>query len=249
MQRTLLALLLVRAGEFVSVNRLVDELWAGEPPETARASLQNCVCQLRKRLGADVLSTAGEGYRVNVEPEQIDIVLFRRAVAAGRVAATTRSRAVTLRKALALWRGRALEDISQIPALELEASLLQEQRTSALEDAIDTELQLGYDAELVPELERLIADEPYRERLRAQLVLALYHSGRQQGALEALRETRRILLSELGLEPSPPLRELERAILNQAPELAPSGSRAAARHHPRPRRSAPRRRSRIIANV
>jgi len=249
MPRTLLALLLVRAGELVSTNWLVDELWPDEPPESARASLQNFVCRLRKVLGADVLLTSVEGYRLNVRLEQIDTVLFRRAVAAGRALAAPRSRAARLRTGLALWRGRALEGVSRTPALELEASLLQEQRTSALEDAIDAELQLGYDVELVPELERLIADEPYRERLRAQLGLALYRSGRQQGALDALRQARRTLLCELGLEPSPPLRDLERAILDQAPELAPLGPRAIAYHHPRPPRSVRRSRSRTAANA
>jgi DNA-binding SARP family transcriptional activator len=231
MPRTLLALLLVCAGEFVLSDWLVDELWTDEPPETARASLQNFVCQLRKVLGADVVLTGVQGYRLNVQPEQIDTVRFRQAAAAGRALAAPRSCAARLRAGLELWRGRAFEDVVRTPALELEASLLHEQRTSALEDAIDAELQLGYDADLVAELERLIADEPYRERLRAQLALALYRSGRQQEALDGLRQARRTLRCELGLEPSPPLRELERAILAQAPELASPRRRPLAYHH------------------
>lgn len=237
MPQTLLALLLVRAGELVSTDWLLNELWPVEPPESARASLQNFVCRLRKVLGADVVLTGVVGYRANVQPEQIDTVLFRRAVEAGRRQTSASSRAVALRAGLALWQGRPFEGLLRTPALELEASLLDELRTSALEDAIDAELQLGYDAELVPELESLIASEPYRERLRAQLVLALYRSGRQQGALDALKQTRRTLLCELGLELSPPLRDLERAILNQAPELVPPGTPSAAQHHPRLPRS------------
>jgi DNA-binding SARP family transcriptional activator len=249
MPRTLLALLLIRTGELVPTDWLVDELWPDEPPESARASLQNFVCRLRKVLGADVLLTGVGGYRVNVRPEQIDAFLFRRAVAAGCTSESPRSRAARLRKGLAFWRGGAFEGVSRTPALELDAALLHEQRTSALEDAIEAELQLGYAAELVPELERLIVDEPYRERLRALLVLALYRSGRQQGALDALRQARRKLLSELGLEPSPPLRDLERAILDHAPELALPRPRATAYRHPCRRPSARRLSSRTAAHA
>lgn len=216
----MLALLLARIGEFVAVDWLIHELWAGEPPRTARASLQNSVCQLRKVLGANALLTGNESYALNVEPERLDIEQFRLIVCRSRLAATAESRAQMLRAALALWRGPAFVDVANTPSLAFEASLLDELRISALEDVIDAELKLGYATEVVPELEQLIADEPYRERLRAQLMLALYRTGRQLRALEVFKEARETLLLGLGLEPSPSLRQLERAILNHDPLLA-----------------------------
>ena len=157
MQRTLLALLLVRAGDFTSVDSLIDELWASDPPAAARASLHNSVCQLRKTLGAETLATGSDGYRLEVDIESIDLFRFRQGVAKAQTAMTLRCRARRLRDALESWRGPAFADIRRTPSLELEASLLDELRISTLEDAIDAELQLGYDAQLVPELERLIA--------------------------------------------------------------------------------------------
>lgn len=226
-QRILLALLLVQPGRRVSTGQLIDELWVGDPPQAARASLQNSVCQLRKALGPDLLLTGVDGYWLDINAEQVDVGRFRRIVADARAAASIRCRARKLRDALALWRGPAYADIRQTRSLEFEASLLTELRTSALEDAIDAELELGCAAALVPELERLIDAEPYRERPRAQLMLALYRSGRQLGALEAFKEARQTLVSSVGLEPSPPLRALERAILNHDPRLrlAPSSRR------------------------
>lgn len=219
-QRTLLALLLARAGEFVSIDWLMDELWAGQPPHTARASLQNGVCQLRKALGPAALLTGDESYALTVALDQVDSEQFRLAVSEARVAASAEVRARMLRDALGLWRGPAFADISKTPWLAFEASLLNELRISTIEYAIEAELEIGCDAELVPELERLIAEDPYRERLRAQLMLALYRAGRQPKALEVFKETRETLRSELGLEPSPPLRELERGILTHDPALA-----------------------------
>lgn len=236
MQRTLLALLLVRAGDFTSVDSLIDELWASDPPAAARASLHNSVCQLRKTLGAETLATGSDGYRLEVDIESIDLFRFRQGVAKAQTAMTLRCRARRLRDALESWRGPAFADIRRTPSLELEASLLDELRISTLENAIDAELQLGYDAQLVPELERLIASEPYRERPRAQLMLALYRSGRQRQALQTFKKTRHTLLSDLGLEPSPPLRKLEQAILNHDPALAAHQSCHARQLNPRFRR-------------
>jgi DNA-binding SARP family transcriptional activator len=239
-QRTLLALLLVRAGEFVSTDWLIDDLWDGRPPETARASLQNSICQLRKALGTPALLTRPDGYALDAEPEETDFGRFRRILTDARAAATPRSRGRKLRDALALWRGPALADVTKTPSLEFEVSLLNDLRVSALEGAIDAELELGRGADLVPELERLIASEPYRERLRAQLMIALYRAGCQSRALEVFKETHETLVSELGLDPSPALHELERAILNHDPALAARrllrGS--AAREKPKAARSA-----------
>jgi DNA-binding SARP family transcriptional activator len=218
-QRTFLSLLLLRGGEFVSIDWLSDELWAGEPPHAARASLQNSVCQLRKHLGPTALLTGTESYALDVDLGRLDSEQFRLAVSDSRRAAAPESRARMLRSALALWRGPAFADITKTRSLSFEASLLNELRVSAVEDAIDAELQLGRGAALVPELEQLIADEPYRERLRAQLMLALYRAGRQSTALEVFRAAQQTLLVELGLEPSPALRQLERAILNHEPDL------------------------------
>jgi DNA-binding SARP family transcriptional activator len=220
-ERTLFALLLMRAGDAVSSDRLIDELWAGEPPDTARASLQNSICRLRKVVGTAAVVTRPDGYRLDADLEQTDVGRFRRLVTDAYATAAPQWRAWKLRDALALWRGPALAGIRQTPSLEFEVSLLQELRVSALENAIDAELELGRSTELVPELESLIASEPYRERLRALLMIALYRAGRQPRALEVFRETRETLLSELGLEPSPPLHDLQRAILNHEPALAP----------------------------
>jgi len=230
--RTLLALLLLRQGVVVSADRLVEELWAGRPPATARASLQNCVSQLRKALGADVVVTRAAGYVLDVRPEQTDVGCFERLIADARAAATVEERAARLREGLALWRGPALADVTAGASLEVEAACLEELRVSALEEVIDAELELGCGAELVSELEQLIAKEPFRERPRAQLMLALYRAGRQRDALEAYQQARRMLVDELGLEPSGPLRELEQAILRQdaildraTPAIPPAQSR------------------------
>lgn len=189
---------------------------------SARASLQNSICELRRALGAGALLSCAAGYALDIQTEQLDAGRFRRILSNARAAMVNASRARRLRQALALWRGPALADVCKTPSLEFESSLLNELRVSTLEDAFDAELELGRDAELVPELERLIASEPYRERLRAQLMLALYRSGCQLRALEAFKEARRTLRSEVGLEPSPGLRELQLAILNHEPDLAPS---------------------------
>jgi DNA-binding SARP family transcriptional activator len=214
-QQELLALLLMRRGETVSTDWLLENLWAGAPPAEARASLQNYVSQLRKALGPDVLVTRAPGYVLAVKPEQTDVGRFERLVEEGCAAERPAERAAKLREGLALWRGSALTEAPQSAFAEVEAARLEELRVEAFEDAIDAELALGAGAGLVSELEQMVAQEPFRERLRAQLMLALYRSGRQAAALEAFQRARATLAEELGLEPSPALRGLERAILNQ----------------------------------
>jgi DNA-binding SARP family transcriptional activator len=217
--RALLALLLLRGDESVAADVLIEELWGAKPPKTARDALHNYVSQLRKELGEDMIETRGGGYAVNVEPEQVDLARFERLVAAAREADTAEERAATLREALALWRGPALADLAYEPFAAAEAGRLEELRLAAHEDLIEAELERGRHADLVPELEALVAQHPFRERLRGQLMLALYRAGRQADALEAYRDVRRTLVEELGLEPAAQLRELEQAMLRQDPSL------------------------------
>jgi DNA-binding SARP family transcriptional activator len=219
-QRALLALLLLRVNEVVSSDRLLEELWGEDQPESGIAALQVRVSQLRKTLGrvGERLETRPSGYLLRVEPGELDLERFCRLVelAAG---AEPGPAAEALREALALWRGPALADLVYEPFAQAAVGRLEELRLSALERRIDNDLALGRHADLVAELEALVAEEPWRERLRAQLMLALYRCGRQADALEAYQATRRPLVEQLGLEPSPALRELQRAVLRQDPAL------------------------------
>ncbi len=217
--RALLAALLLHAPEPVSPDRLIEELWGESPPRTARDALQNYVSLLRKALGADVLVTREAGYVLDVAPDQIDLGRFERLCAEARAAADVAERAGSLREALGLWRGPPLADIAYEPFAALEIARLEELRLAAREELIDAELELGRHADLVPELELLVQEHPFDERLRGQLMLALYRAGRQAEALEAYQEARRELDEELGLEPGTPLRELEQAILRHDPAL------------------------------
>src|SRR5438093_2645956 len=189
-------------------ERRSDELWGEKPPETAANALQVHVSQLRKALGSDVVRRRPPGYELAVEPEAVDLVRFERSVADARTAEPAAA-ARLLREALDLWRGDP----------EVDRARLDELRLSALEARIDADLALGKHGELVAELEALVAEHPLREHLRAQLMLALYRDGRQADALEVYRATRAALVDELGIEPSPALQKLERAILDQEPEL------------------------------
>ena len=224
-QRALLALLLLRAGEVVSTDELIEELWAGKPPATAKDALQNYVSQLRKALGPEVIVTRDPGYVLEATAEQTDLGRFERLVAEAR-AEDANARAAKLREALGLWRGPPLADLAYESFTGLEVARLEELRASAQADLVDAELELGRHAELVAELETTIAERPFDERPRAQLMLALYRAGRQADALEAYHQARRTLDEELGLEPGAQLRELEQAILRQdtaleAPLAAP----------------------------
>ena len=217
-QRALLALLLLHANEVVSTDRLVDGLWGSSPPKTATTSLQNTVSQLRKLLGADVLETKPPGYVLRVGDDQFDLSRFERLVAAARGADPGR-RAALLRDALDLWRGDPLPELAFEPFADAEIRRLEELRLIVVEQRIEAELELGHHAELVPELERLVQRHPLRERLRGQLMLALYRAGRQADALVAYGDARRALVDELGIEPSPALQQLHAAILRQEARL------------------------------
>jgi DNA-binding SARP family transcriptional activator len=217
-QRALLAQLLIRPGEAVSTDRLIDELWGDQPPRTAATSLQNFVSQLRKLLGPELLVTQPPGYALRVEADQIDAVRFERMLAAARQGAPV-ERAEKISAALSLWRGAPLADFAFDAFAENEVRRLEELRLTALEERIDAELELGRHRELVAELETLVAANPLRERLRCQLMLALYRSGRQAEALEAYQQTRRALVEELGIDPGPELQRLHASILRQEAPL------------------------------
>ena len=222
-QRALLAILLLDAGRVVSTDRLIDLLWAESPPPTAAASLQNFVSQLRKTLGADMLRTTPPGYRLEIAPEQLDLECFRQLVEKAK-SLPAEERAAELRVALGLWRGPALADLAFEPFADSEASRLEEVRLAALEDRIDADLECGRYAEVVGELESLVREHPLRERFQGQLMIALYRAGRQAEALAVYQHTRRLLVEELGIEPSSALRQLHGAILRQDAALEGNGS-------------------------
>ena len=219
-QRALLALLLTRANEVVSADRLIDELWEAQPPRTATNSLQYHVSQLRKALApSGAILTRDPGYMIRVGPDELDLLRFERLLAEARDAAPAAA-ARLLREALALWRGPALADLGEESFARAEVLRLEAVRLEALERRVEADLALGRADELVAELESLVREHPLRERLRAALMRALYASGRQAEALDVYRETRRLLVAELGIEPGPALQELEKAILRQDPALA-----------------------------
>jgi DNA-binding SARP family transcriptional activator len=213
-QRAVLALLVTRPNEVVSTDRLIDELWGADPPKKALNTVQYYVSQLRKTLGADRIVTRPPGYLIRVEPEELDLARFERLAEEGG--------ADRFREALELWRGPALADLAYESFAREEAARLEELRLAVQERRADAELEAGRGPELVPELERLIAEHPLRERLRGQLMLALYRSGRQADALSAYQAARSTLVEELGIEPGPALQELERAMLRQDPGLEPA---------------------------
>jgi predicted ATPase/DNA-binding SARP family transcriptional activator len=235
LRRSLVALLVLHVGETVSSDRLIEELWPAYDPG-ARARLQVYVSQLRKIFDRDgeALETRPGGYALVVEPDAVDALRFERLAAVGRemLASGEPERAArTLSEALALWRGSPLGDLAYEPFAAAAVARLEELRLGAVEDRIDAELALGRHGELVAELERLVAEQPLRERLRGQLMLALYRSGRQADALSAFREARRVLREELGLEPGPELQELQQAILRQDAALRVEAAEIRARRH------------------
>jgi DNA-binding SARP family transcriptional activator len=219
-QRALLALLLTRANEVVSTDRLIDDLWGAHTPSTAANALQYHVSRLRKALApTEVILTQEPGYLIRVGPDELDLLRFERLVEEARHAPTEVA-AQLLRTALDLWRGPALADVVNEPSVQAEILRLEELRLGALERRVEADLALGRHVELVGELEVLVREHPLHERLRGQLMLALYGSGRQADALDVYRQTRHLLVDELGVEPSPSLQELERAILQHDPELS-----------------------------
>jgi DNA-binding SARP family transcriptional activator len=226
-QRTLLAILALQANQVVSRDQLVDALWGDNPPSTAHKALQNAVSQLRRAFGPagdGVVRTQAPGYVLELPSDALDSRRFEQLAAEGRQETEEHPdhAAELLREALALWRGEPLSDFAYAPFAQPAISRLEQLRLAATEDRIDADLSLGRHDEVVPELETLVASHPLDERLRGQLMLALYRSGRQAEALETYRSGRRALREELGLEPGTALRQLEHAILTQDPALGPS---------------------------
>ena len=223
-QRALLVLLVLHANEAVSTDRLIDQLWGESRSTSATKVLQNYVSRLRRLLGDGILITRPHGYELRVEPGELDADRFDDLVADGRralAAGDPERAAAVLTEALALWRGPPLADFAYEPFASADIERLDGRRLAALTERIDADLQLGRHDALIGELETLVARYPLQERLRGQLMLALYRSGRQADALRVYKETRRVLVDELGIEPSEELRQLEHAILIHDPSLEP----------------------------
>jgi DNA-binding SARP family transcriptional activator/tetratricopeptide (TPR) repeat protein len=239
-QRALLALVLCHANRVVSRDQLVDELLGDQLAESAERMLRVQISRLRKAVaggGPPRVLARPPGYLLRVEPGELDLDVFEQRVAAGRDALGRGDpgRAVLLRGAESLWRGRPLADLEFEPFARFEIQRLEAQRLLAAEDRIEAELALGQHGALCPELEQLVAEHPLRERLRGQLMLALYRSGRQAEALAAFHDTRRVLDAELGIEPGPALRHVHEQVLAADPLLdlpTPAGA-AATRTLPR----------------
>jgi DNA-binding SARP family transcriptional activator/pimeloyl-ACP methyl ester carboxylesterase len=227
-QRALLAMLLLRRGEVVPGARLIEAVWGEEPPGTAQTALHGHVSALRKLIGADRIKTRPPGYLLQVSAGEVDLARFEALVAQGRERDAPDERSACLRDALALWRGQPLAELRCESLAWREIARLEELRLAALEERIDADLALGRHHELVAELEPLVAEHPFRERLRGQLMLALYRCGRQADALGVFQTGRRALVDELGIEPGPALQQLELRVLRQdasldvSPGAAPS---------------------------
>jgi DNA-binding SARP family transcriptional activator len=228
-QRALLTLLLLDAGRAVSTDRLIDALWGEQPPRTAQTSLQNFVSQLRKQLGPDLLVTKPPGYLLRIDPSQLDVHCAKALLAKAKEAAPG-ERAAKLREGLDLWFGPPLEEFGFEAFAEGEIARLEELRLTLLEARIEADIEAGAPGEVVGELEALVAEHPLRERFREQLMLALYHSGRQAEALEAFQKGRKAMVEGLGIDPSPRLQQLHAAILRQEVGLEP-GAAAPAQDH------------------
>ncbi len=217
-QRTVLALLVSRAGSAVSTDLLVDGVYGDEPPQGARRSVQTYVSNLRGELG-EVIEASGSGYVLNADRSDVDALVFEDALSEAAASGDPEQAAQTLREALALWRGHPYADVDGFAHLTTERTRLSELRMTAIEHRVDADLELGYHRQLIAELESLTEEHPLRERFRAQQMLALYRCGRQAEALRAYEKTRNYLVDEMGLDPSPDLRDLEQRILDQDPSL------------------------------
>jgi predicted ATPase/DNA-binding SARP family transcriptional activator len=232
-ERALLADLVVNAGRVVSADRLVEDLWGERPPGNPANTLQGRVSALRRALGpagSGLVVTRPPGYLLEADPGQVDAARFERLVAdAGRAAGPAAAR--LLEEALGLWRGPALAEFADQPWAQAEAARLEELRLAAREALVELRLAGGGHAGLVGELEGLVAAHPTRERLRGQLMVAYYRSGRQADALRVYAETREVLAEELGIDPSPELQRLQRQILVQDPALEAASHREAPRHN------------------
>ena len=221
-QRTLLALLALRPRVVTAAERLIEDLWAEKDLRQPANALQVVVFKVRRTLGTDRIVTRPPGYLLDVADDDVDAHRFERLVGEGRAAlgdGRAAAAADCFDRALGLWRGAALAEFADVPTAVAAASRWEELRESVSEDRFDALLGIGRHTELVPELDAAITAAPFRERLRGQLMIALYRSGRQADALRAYADARRVLADELGLEPSTDLRRLETAILDHDPSL------------------------------
>jgi DNA-binding SARP family transcriptional activator/class 3 adenylate cyclase/tetratricopeptide (TPR) repeat protein len=223
-QRALLAILLMHRNRVVAAERLIELLWGDDSPDTASHSLQVHVSQLRKLLPPKMLDSRPPGYVLYATDEQVDGSQFESRVAKAsqlRRAGDLAGAVQTLREALSLWHGEPLADVATAPFAIAEVARLTELRLRAIEERLEAELVLGHHADLLPELEALVAEHPLREQLCGQLMLALYRSGQQAEASDLYQRTRAALVEQLGMDPGPNLQKLLKHILNQDPSLDP----------------------------
>ncbi len=236
-QLALLADLVLHSNEVVPAERLIDDIWGEDSSQTAATALRVNILRLRRAMPPDAIATRSPGYLVRVGPDQLDLHRFERLVARARRELDDGSAAeavVRLDEAMSLWRGPALAEVAYEGFARAAIARLEEVRLDAVELRVEARLAMGQHREVTPELEQLVAENPLRERLRAHLMLALYRSERQADALSVFQETRQVLVDELGIDPSPALQDLERAILNQDPGLgAPTTRRPPDRPHER----------------
>ncbi|GAA4014492.1 BTAD domain-containing putative transcriptional regulator [Allokutzneria multivorans] len=216
--RQILAMLLLDAGRITPAERLIDAVWGDEPPPHVRKALQVHISHLRQLLPSVSLRYSPPGYLLAVRPDQVDLHVFRARVTAAMQETDPGRASELLRDALALWRGRALADVGSDWMRERFFPGLEEERLAAVEARIDADLTLGRHAELATELPTLVADNPLRERLRGQLMTALYRCGRRAEALRVFQEARRAVTEELGIEPGPDLQRLHLDILEGRPD-------------------------------
>jgi DNA-binding SARP family transcriptional activator/ABC-type glycerol-3-phosphate transport system substrate-binding protein len=241
-QRALLALLITNVNRPLSPDRIIDELWGEEPPDSGTKAVVFHISKLRETLepgrakgeSGSILVTEALGYTLKADPESIDSVRFERLATEGRAILRddADSAATTLREALSLWRGAPLSDFTYEPFAQSEIRRLAELRLRVVEDRLEADLTVGHHDAVVGELEGLVDEHPLRERLRGQLMLALYRCGRQAESLRTYQEGRRLLAEELGIDPSPELRRLEDLILRQDAELDPTSASPAAPRNP-----------------
>ena len=224
--RAVLVDLGLHAGRPVMTPQIIDDLWAESPPASAAHTVETYISRLRKVLNLPgepiVIARSGSGYVLNLGPPQVDALWFAELAAKGRSALAEgdiTSAEDLLSSALALWRGPALADVRDSAFAPAAARWLENERLVVLETLIEARLLMGRHLDVLSDLESAIADEPFRERFHAQLMTALYRSRRQADALAAYQRARALLVDELGIEPGQELRELEQAILSQAPEL------------------------------
>ena len=223
-QRTLLAVLLLNAGQYVPVDVLVEALWPDGPPKSYTSNLHTYLSRLRDRIDGLRVEHGPPGYRLHVEPEELDLLVFRTAVAEGRRTGDPVAAAGHYRRALALWRGPVLAGL-HVPRLDADVARLESERLAVFEDCVDAELTAGRHGELTGELQAMITEHPLRERLAAQLMIALHRAGQQGSALEVYRRLRTTLIEELGVEPGAEARRVHAAVLrgeDPVPRLPPS---------------------------